>query len=316
MSDRAIYIMIASAEILVIGFLLGLVIALIFGGGIYALATGFIIWTLILGFTRALNAFFIIVPENSGAVIINLFRTYEENPKPTELVETKSLREVGPNLQGILLWERVGWVIDLGKQIMLDKPITTPSKDNIRLTISWQVMLTPLQGHLVNLVRHDEDTVTKYFDGYFRGKLIDFISHELAQSIAAKRGKKATKSVYERQEEIKDEFEKCLGGAGDTSEEEERFGTFTNNPQLLSITRSDDFQKSVEALAINENNARAIKILVKQGLSEKQALMAVLASQEKRTDGLIDATVSVTGLDNLQTLVMGPGLGINKPSTK
>ncbi|GEM_PF-3260238 len=303
-SNRMFYLFVSISEILGVALIFGWIINVTFGGGFNAYIVGIIVWAAILGYTRLINKFFVVIPKNSGGVVIDYLRTYEPpatDSDVTQLKDTRSLREVGPGLQGILLWEGLGWVIDLGKHITLGTDVTAPSKDNIELVFSWQVMLTPARGKLVNLVRHDLDTINKFFDGQFRGGIVEIASGEYAQAIAGH------PSVFERINELKEWFRKRFGGPSTLSDDEKQFGTYTNDPQLLSIKRSTEFQKSVENLAISKNNAAAIGMM-REHLNPNQALIAVLTAQGKPTENLWDINVQVDGLQNLRDVNIGSGM--------
>ncbi len=309
---RGEYLLVAILEIVIIGLVLGWIVKFILNER-YEIATSTIyissmmVWISVIGFTGLHRRFFTYVPENSGAVIVNQLRTYEEPKKEedrTKLMPTKSLREVGPGLQGLLLWEKVGWVIDLGKQITIKKEVTAYSKDKIELKLDWQVILTALRGYLVNLVRHDGDTIALFFEGACQAKLIELISHEYAQDVPAEAGAEAIQSLSERLVIIKEEFNNFLGGPNDTDDIEKQFGTFTNSPQIINIRWPKGFTESAEALRVNMNNAAAMTALTRDnpGLKPNQALIAVLTAQGKSPDGLIDLNIS--GLENLHTLNM------------
>lgn len=325
MRDRIDRLVVSFGEVLLIGFAFGWGFWFLFGHSINTFILGMMIWVAIVGLTPLINRFFAIIPKNCGAVIVNTSRTYEiptnENDR-TRLQQTKALREVGPGLQGLFLWEMVGWTIDLGKQIQLETPIIAYSKDNIELTINWQVILTPLQGYLTFLVRHSDDTIRKFFEGKCRAKIIEIVSKEYAQSIPAQGTNRAIPSIQERIIRLKKKFNGLFGGAGTVHDDEKQYGTFTNDPQIVNIARSVGFQKSVEALQINKNNATAIKELVDEGIGLKsnQALIAVLAAQGFPTDNLIDVDLRVGGLGNLQHLnIVGgtlPGLGKRNKGNK
>lgn len=319
MKNRWSVIAISIGEIVGVGLIFGFILVLLqnklglenaWGRHLNAYLIGVIIWILVVGFTPLINYFFVIVPKNSGAVVVNTLATYRDprnDAERTTLQPTLALREIGPGLQGILIWEKIGWIIDLGKQIDLGTQITAYSRDNIELKIDWQVILTPLRGCLTNLVRHSDDTVKKYFEGLFKAKIIELVSREYAQEVIATPGVRASKSVIQRIERLKDEFNSFLGGPKAVSEIEEQYGTFTNNPILVSISRSPAFQQSVESLLINKNNAEAIQNLRKQGgLEANQATIAVLASQGKETEGLID--VNIRGLENAEIVALGAGM--------
>lgn len=316
-ADRIFFLAVAVLEIIVIGLAIGWIGTMFFDAGFITYMIGMMIWIAIVGYTPLVNSFFIVVPRNAGAVISNVFRTYEtysDDKLLTRLQPTKALREVGPGLHGLLLWEKVGWVLNLGKQVVIDKPVTTYSRDHIELTIDWQVILTPLQGYLINLVRHEEDTVKRYFEGRFRSKLIDVVSKQYAQDVLDEDGVTVLKhSIFEQTEdlnELKEGFKNFFGGTEGLHDDEKQFGTFTNEPQLISIRRSPDFQKSVESLSINNNNVRALNNLRdKAGLEANLALIAVLASQGKPTDNIRDVAFSgkIQGLENLQNLTIMPG---------
>lgn len=303
---RAYYLTISALEIIAIWLFSSLFAIVVFGGSVNTFIGVFIAWCLLLGFTPLINRFFILVPKNSGAVIVNEFRTYERvtsKDKLTKLQPTEALREVGPGIQGILLWEKVGWLIDLGKQVQLNAPITAYSKDNIELNIEWQVILTPLRNYLANLVRHDDDTVRRFFEGRCRSFIIELISSEYAQEA------EDHDSIFEKVDDLKTKFGNLFGGSGTIHPDEEEYGAFTNDPQLIGIKRSASFQKSVEALQINKNNAAAIETLKGKGLQPKQALIGTLSAQGIPTDGLIDVTadVKVEGLENLREIHMAGG---------
>jgi hypothetical protein len=329
MSNRMKYLIISFTEILSIGILIGCGFCFFFGWSINAFIIGIMIWTSTVGFTPLVNRFFALIPKNSGAVIINTWRSYEipsnENDR-TKLQPTNALRETGPGFQGLLLWENVGWVIDLGKQIQLGTEITAYSKDNIELTIDWQVILTPLQGYLTYLVRHSDDTVRKFFEGKCRAKIIELISNEHAQSVPAQGTIPAIPNINERIDQLKALFNGLFGGPNSVDEDERQYGTFTNNPQIINIKRSQKFQKSVEALQINKNNAAAIKELVGKvedggaGLNPNQALIGVLSAQDIPTDNLIDVDLRVEGLQNARYIsIVGGALprpGKNKKDKK
>lgn len=302
-TNRLVCLTFSAGLLIFVGFLIGLMLDLAFGGGLNTYIVAYILWAALLGFTPLINRFFINVPKNSGAVIQNMLYTYKPTATIDELTKlqpTDALREVGPGIQGILLWEKVGWIIDLGKRIKLNSPITAYTKDNIEVNIEWQVILTPLRTFLVNLVRHDDDTVQKFFDGKCRSAIIEMVSQEYAQSTMV--GGVTLPSIFEKISHLKDKFKNLFGGAGHVHDDEREYGAFTNDPQLTNIKRSSAFQKAVEALQISTSNAEAVNKFKNHGLSPKAALIGTLASQNLSTEGLFDVDLNVKGLKKLKNL--------------
>jgi len=303
---RLLYLAFSTAELIFILWFIGFIVDKLVGswmGTVNAYATGAVIGCLILAFTGLINRMFIIVEGNSGGVIENLLRTYQVPVDPndrTELRPTRALRETGPGLQGILFWEKKFRIIDLGKKIDVLLKITTYSEDNIELVIEAQAILTPLQGYLCNLVRHDPNTVKTYFEGYFRAFIIQMLSHQLAQAIPGRQ------SITDKIADLKDDFKGCLGGPRVASYEERQKGTFSNTPQLISIIRSKRFQESVEAMQISKNTADAVKLLQDLGkLEPNQALIAVLAAQGVTNENLVD--IKYSGFENAKRVYLGFG---------
>lgn len=315
---RGFYLSIAFVQLVVIGILMGAIIDKSFGGGKNAYILCFAVWIGIVCFTPLFNSFFASIPKNSGAVIENRFRTYERARNVADHIKlkpTKALREVGPGLQGLLLWERVGWVIDLGKQIILTDPVSAPTRDNIMVTVKWRVILTPLRGYLVNLVRHEGDTVRKFFEGEFRAAITQMISGQYADAVVDAHGITIKPSIFENIIILKGLFIHTFGGGSVIHTDEEQYGTFTNDPQITDIERSAEFQKSVEAVKIGENNAKTIDTYKKAGLEPNQALIAVLETQGLDASTIHDFRfkLDAKGLENLRQIIWGgnpiPGQG-------
>ncbi|MFA6459381.1 MAG: SPFH domain-containing protein [Candidatus Paceibacterota bacterium] len=247
-------------------------------------------------------------PKNSALVIVNDWSTFEK-PKTdvdrTKLQPTSSMRETGPGWQGLIpIIEEVGWTIDLGKQIVLNEPITAYTKDKVKVTVRWQVIITPLRGYLVNLVRHDDETIEKYFMGRCRSKIIQMISNEYSREILDVDGKKVLhRGFNEKIDDLKDKFKDLFDGPDAVSKDEKEFGVYTNDPQITEILRSDTVQDAVEATENAKITAEGIAALKQNNpkMTDKQAAMIMLTLRGLPTDGLRDYTI--TGLENVHTLI-------------
>lgn len=271
---------------------IGWIINLFFTIGSAGFLIGAMIWTLILLFTPAVHMFFVNVTPNHAVVFANQLRRYE-SPEHDEhglkLKETRVLREAGPGLQGKLPWETIAnnRFIDLRRHIVLSSNVSAYSKDGIQLIIDWQVILTPLRGYLTNLVRFDLEAIRKFFLAECQAFIICMIN------------KHDEKWIFENIGNLEEEFEYLFGGPVHTDDTEELYGVFTNDPQLVSVTRSEAYQKAAEAKEIAAKNAEAVRKFKDLGIDPEHALNVVLAQQGGNVD--IKA-IRISGLEELKNV--------------
>lgn len=254
---------------------------------IFSILLGTLIWSLILFKTPVFGWFFINVKAN-WAVILGNQTVYDLIPKGlsgsnqtnsevdprTKMYNLKSLREVGPGLRGKFPWEIPFESVDLRSEIVIGSegiPLKCYTKDELERTVTWQVVLTPLRGHLVNLVRKGEDASRAYFKGKFETKIREWMRRKDDNQI----DKASTDPKDDLKDDLKKEFSKTFGGENQIDPTEEDYGMFTNTPQILTIERSVNYQKAAEAVKIAEKIQGMIVELKKQiPLADQNMILA------------------------------------------
>ncbi|MBU6426989.1 hypothetical protein KGQ27_01990 [Patescibacteria group bacterium] len=256
------------------------------------LATAF--WTIIICFVRGINLFTANVADFHGAVLSNRFLSYKKpatDSDPMDLGKTRMLEEVGPGLHPKWPWQNAIFV-DLRRQFTIDKPITAYSLDNIKLTVSYVMVLKALRGFLCNLVRNTEDESRQIL-----------VAGTESQLQAKLRGVNQENAI-QHMNELDKWFGDIYGGDHKSHPTEKRCGLATSELTIRNITLSDEFQHAAELQAIAKKSGEAVKALVEAGKTEdkpitgKQALNALLAIDGKAEFKVFD----VSGLENLQSV--------------
>jgi hypothetical protein len=290
---------------------------------VFSALFGTLVWSLVLFKTPVFGWFFINVKAN-WAVILGNQTIYDQIPKGllsgsnqapnavdprTKMYNLKSLREIGPGLRGKFPWEIPFESIDLRSEIVIgnDKtPLKCYTEDNIERTVTWQAILTPLRGHLVNLVRKGEDASQSYFKGRFETKIREWMR------------KRQDKDVDTGSTDLKDEFSNTFGGENQISQTEEDYGMFTNTPQILTINRSDSYQKAAEAVMVAEKVQEMLKKLKVQLPKADQNMLLAAATAIVGND--INGLLLIPGLSRdpkiLAALTSSVGSVGAKASTK
>jgi cell division protein FtsW len=119
---------------------------------------------------------------------------------------------------------------------------------------------------LVNLVRKGEDASQSYFKGRFETKIREWMR------------KRQDKDVDTGSTDLKDEFSNTFGGENQISQTEEDYGMFTNTPQILTINRSDSYQKAAEAVMVAEKVQEMLKKLKVQLPKADQNMLLAAAT--------------------------------------
>lgn len=212
-----------------------------------------IIWSQILFRTKIFDAFFINVKQNWAAVLGNQMM-YDQIPPSAKarigMFKRRALREVGQGIRGKLPWETVVEMVNLKGELVMGtddgKPLTCYTSDNVKIEIKWQVIITPLVGFAINLIRRDEGALRSFFKGFFEAEVITWVKQYPIDY------------VLTNKDEIKKYFEKVLGGDEDIHEKEMEWGVFTGNPQIIGVERDKRFQEAAEAKVIGARYAEVI----------------------------------------------------------
>jgi hypothetical protein len=198
------------------------------------------------------------------------------------MYELASLREVGPGYNGKFPWEMQFESVNLRSEIVIgnpaDKPLICYTEDNITLQIVWQVVLTPLRGFCANLVRKGEEATRAFFQGEFEQAIINFVKKHKERDIAG------------LLPNLKEEFKKVFGGPDQISDTEEDYGVFTNTPQIVSVTRSTNYQKAAEAeqvAARMENVIAALRANLGRDADSNMILAAAAAIAGYSMEGIL-----------------------------
>lgn len=259
-----------------------------------SLAIAIIGWSQILFRTRVFDYFFINVKQNWVVVLGNQMDYDDLPPNPEErikLFERGALREVGQGIRGKLPWEIIVELVNLKSDVVIGskktgKPLAVYTEDDIELECEYQVVLTPLVGCTVNLIRRNEDAVVAYFTGIFEQRLISWMKQH-------KEGE-----VFKEIADLKAAFENTLGGNNRVHHEEIAWGVFTNTPQVISIKRGTRYQQAAEGTKIGMKMAGEIERINKQfdGLPQPDPNMVL-------------ATAAATVGNQVPGLTLIPGLG-------
>lgn len=293
-----------------IGMFIGMLIWYITGWW-YSISTilGLAVWSTLFLLTDLVNMFFVEIAEFTGAVIINQFK-HDAMPKDSATAidalekQAESVREVSAGYHGKWPWERVD-PIDLRRHIVVTSTIKAYTKNNIEVSVEWVATLTPLRGRLVNYQRWTEEARKAYFEGAFQAHIIAIIKtmdeEELFGQITDSDGK-----VKNGVDVVKNKFKSIFGGKDTTDPEEDRYGTFTNDPTIKRIERSEKYSRAAESVKIAHRTSEAIKELTRDGkIDYRLAAAAVLGSQDITTVKTLQFLAKVEGLERLQTLVAG-----------
>ncbi|MDB5239290.1 MAG: hypothetical protein JWO00_625 [Candidatus Parcubacteria bacterium] len=259
------------------------------------LGFGIIIWTSILFKTKVFDYFFINVKQNWVVVLGNQLVKDDIPNDPDERIkmfERGALREVGQGIRGKWPWEVPVESVNLRSEVIIgpakDKNLLVcVTKDEVQLSINWQVVMTPLVGFAVNLIRRNQAAIEAYFKGIFDQKIIAWIKLHKEEE------------VFNQLNDLKKMFEDTLGGGSVASIEEMDWGTFTNDPQLINVNRNERFQKAAEGTQVGIKMAGEVARINK--LFEK--------SNNKPDPDMVLATAASLVGNNIEGLFLIPGAG-------
>lgn len=294
-----------------IGMFVGLLIWYVFGLRIsISIPFGLAVWTVALLGTGVVNSFFVEITEFSGAVFINQFRCDKLPMDAKQSIDsleipTSSIREVSAGYHGKWPWERVN-AVDLKRHIVVTSVIKAYTGDNIEVQVEWVATLTPLKGYLVNYLRWSEDARKAYFEGAFQAHIITVIktlkNDALFGKIADKNGDTTSGLDF-----TKKKFNAIFGGKNSSSPQEEKFGTFTNDPTIKRIEPSAKYQNAAESVRIAEETNKAIGMFP-ETIDRRVAAAAVLGSQDIDTVRTFQFIGKIEGLKKNTNIVV-PGVG-------
>lgn len=130
--------------------------------------------------------------------------------------------------------------------------------------------------------------------------------------------KRQDKDVDTGSTDLKDEFSNTFGGENQISQTEEDYGMFTNTPQILTINRSDSYQKAAEAVMVAEKVQEMLKKLKVQLPKADQNMLLAAATAIVGND--INGLLLIPGLSRdpkiLAALTSSVGSVGAKASTK
>lgn len=245
----------------------------VFTGAVTGLCLGLITWVMILTKTPLFKWFFVNVTPNWSVILGNQINRDVVPVNPDERIKMfrlVSLREVGPGLHCKLPWEMVADTVDLRSELVIGSskggPLECYTAGNIKLLIEWQVILTPLRGYLPNLIRKGQDATKAYFKGAFEQAIIAWVKT------------KTETEVFDSLSDLKSFFAEVFDGGSKVSEVEKEFGVFTNNPQIISVNRSPDYQRAAEGVQIAARTQEAIERLKLAGADANLLLLAAAAT--------------------------------------
>lgn len=262
---------------------------------------GLALWSTLLLSTDLVQSFFVEIAEFSGAVFVNQFKSdlMPDNDKDaikSLSIPSDSIREVGAGYHGKWPWERVD-AVDLRRHIVIGKPIKAYTKDNIEVMVDWVDTLTPLKGYLVNYRRWSEEARKAFFEGAFQENILAIIKTLDEKDLFGEIG-------YKGIESIKNKFSQRFGGENEVNPDEAKFGTFTNNPTIKSIERSEKYRKAAESVKIAEQTNAAIGSF-DSTIDRRLAAAAVLGSQDIDTVKTFQFVGKIEGLENAHTVIIG-----------
>ncbi len=279
-------------QIIMIGF-----IAYVFHfflGIAFGSLSGIVIWSAILIKTPVFDWFVINVEQNWAIVLGNQLIRNEvssasnnpNTPDPrTQMLPQKSLRVVWPGINLKLPWEIQFDSVDLRSEAVIGNTLKCYTEDNIELLVTWQVILTPLRDeHLANLVRKGQDAAKAFFTGTFEQEITRWVKT------------KKEAAVFAALNDLKSHFSQIFGGPNVVSKIEENYGLFTNEPQIVSLNRGENYQKAAQATAVG---AIILDLIQKLRQASPQADANMILAAAAATTGIpIDGLLLIPGINN------------------
>lgn len=276
--------------------LLALIFTVITGMPVLGIPLGIIIWTLILFKTPVFDWCFVNILPN-WSIIVGKQTEYDEIPENpverTRIISLASMREVGPGFRGKFPWEVRYESINLQSEVIIgnnnsnSQPLKCYTLDDIELGILWQVILTPLRGYLVNFVGKDEDAAIAFFRGAFEQAIIKWVKG------------KNEREVFSALNDLKDEFRAVFSGEDKVDPKEEKWGLFTNDPQIISVNRSARYQSAAEGTKIGEKLSKVIELINAQYPNP----------DTKPDQNMVLAVASAVVGNDVKGLLLIPGIG-------
>lgn len=214
---------------------------------------GSVCWTYLLCKTRMYDMFFINVKPDTAMILGNqMIRDDipETEGERTKMFHRKSLREVQAGFKGKFPWEVEVESVNIRAAEPIGtkgKPLKVTTQNQIPLEIEWQVILTPLPGYLVNLIRKGDDNSKSFFEAEFTRHITAWVKE------------KDEKDVYKSA--LDSDFCNHLGGPDSIHEDEKEYGMFTNKPKIISIDRDKKYQEATQAEVIATNIGNAGKVM-------------------------------------------------------
>jgi len=280
---------------------ISLLLTAITGMPLIGIPLGVLIWTLVLFMTPLFDWTFFNTKPN-WAIIVGNQLVWDEVPEDPnhrihyEEFPLNSMREVGPGIRGKLPQEVIYEPINLQSELVIgnkgqkDRLLQCYTSEDIPLLIEWQVILTPLRGYLVNMVRKGDEASAAFFQGEFEQAIIQWVKIHTEEE------------VFKSLDHLKDVFQKVFGGSKSVDPREEEYGIFTNTPQIISVNRTKRYADAAEG--------------VKMG-----AKVATIAGEingkfgdQKPDPNMVLATASALAGIEVDGLVLIPGLSGNTPA--
>ena len=278
-------------QIIMIGFIA--YVAHFFVGPAIGFLVGIIVWSAILLKTPVFDWFIINVEQNWAIVlgnqlIKNVVSGAPINPNDsdprTQMLSQKSLRVIWPGINFKLPWEIQFDSVDLKSEVVIGNTLTCYTEDNIELLVTWQVILTPLRDeHLANLVRKGQDAAKAYFTGAFEQEITRWVKT------------KQEAAVFTALNDLKNQFSQLFGGPNTVSKIEESYGLFTNEPQIIKLTRAENYQKAAQAAAVG---AKTLDLIQKLRLASPDADANMILAMAAATTGIpIEGLLLIPGVN-------------------
>jgi hypothetical protein len=245
---------------------------------------GVLVWSIVLFKTKLFDWTVFNVQPNWRLIVGNQV-VYNELPDDdndrTKMFEMQSLREIGSGLHGHWPTEVVFDSVDLRKEVVLVSDggsLQCYTQDEIPLEITWQTILTPLSGYLINLSRQGEDAAIKYFRGRFETYITNWVKT------------KPEKIVFDCLANLEEEFKNLFGGPLNVDDTEMEYGLFTGTPQITRVKRSKRFQDAAEGRRISEIVGGSVLELTKHFGDKKPdpnlVMMASAAASQVPIEGV------------------------------
>lgn len=212
-----------------------------------------ILWTFLLVQTNWRDQWHFDVLENYRALIGNHGLFVDVLPKVNERTKPllrPSLRERGSGRHGKRPWERVAFTVNMQTKIVIGSKLEVILKDGQVFYVEWKALLTPLAGYLANNIAYDVEAVKTYFSGVFTSYIQNYF--KTAQEDTAYEDLASPAKLNEL-------FKNCLGGKDAVDPIEKQYGWFSNDPQIVDITRSKEYAQAGQSPAMAEAIAKAIE---------------------------------------------------------